>query len=125
LKMQCNPLFPSHDRLSGASLSSNQITLPAGTYYLEASAPAYQVQNHRAFLYNVTDTSVEVLGTTDYIASSNQTRSFVKGRFTIASSKVFELRHFTDQPIASQGLGVSVQDGRVEVYSEIQIWKVA
>ena len=30
----------------GSTLSSNQFTLPAGTYYIEASAPAYSVGRH-------------------------------------------------------------------------------
>ena len=32
--------------ITGASLADNQITLPAGKYYVEASAPAYQTFAH-------------------------------------------------------------------------------
>jgi len=45
------------NEISGASLSSNQITLPAGKYYFEASAPAYKINGHRIKLYNATDAS--------------------------------------------------------------------
>ncbi|MBK9322713.1 MAG: hypothetical protein IPM97_07165 [Bdellovibrionaceae bacterium] len=42
--------------IPGASLASNQITLPAGTYYVRAVAPTGEpsVWEHKAILYNVT-----------------------------------------------------------------------
>ena len=46
------------------SISSNQFTLQAGTYFLEASAPSYQPTRHRIKLYQTSGTAAEVaLGT--------------------------------------------------------------
>jgi len=115
------------NEISGASLASNQITLPSGTYFINANAPAYNVGRHRIFLYNVTDTAVEILGGSEYAIASgtNQTRSVMFGRFTITAEKDFEIRHYTQSAIATNGLGVNCSDGRTEVYTNAQIWKVA
>ena len=77
------------------SISSNQFTLQAGTYLLKASAPAYKAQRHQIIIWNVTDSSVAVVGTSEYNDNSTgiQTRSFATGRVTIGSAKAFEIRH--------------------------------
>jgi hypothetical protein len=62
------------NEITGASLSANQITLPDGTYYIEAEAPAYQVDTTQAFLYNVTDASTELAGNSS-MYSGNATQS--------------------------------------------------
>ena len=45
--------------ITGASLLTNQVVLPPGTYEIEWSAPAYRVEDHTTYLRNVTD-SVDV-----------------------------------------------------------------
>lgn len=114
--------------ITGCSLGSNQITLPAGTYEIEASTPALAVDRHRAKLYNVTDATNSLLGTCEYsinATSSATIRSFVRGRITIAAQKVFELRHYTQTTKATTAFGAAVSSGDTEVYSEIRIWKLA
>lgn len=117
----------SANTISGASLTSNQITLPAGTYRFYAAAPAFGVNAHKAYFYNVTDSN----GTTGTAENGNlpseadpvATVSNVRGRFTIASSKVFELRHYLGSTRATDGLGASVGAGGIEVYSQVEIIK--
>lgn len=118
--------------ITGASLGSNQITLPAGTYRIHATAPAYSTGSggdagHRVTLYNVTDTAVTLYGTSEWIdvttSIGTQTRSHLNGVFTIAGTKAFELRHFINWT-ETGGLGLAVSDGTAEVYGEVQIWKV-
>jgi hypothetical protein len=116
------------NEISGASLASNQITLPAGTYWCEASAMASLVNTHKAKLYNVTDASDILIGTSGYnsqTAAYAYDRSFVTGRFTLAASKVIELRHRCSVTRATDGFGVAVSFGDVEVYAEAMIWKIA
>ena len=52
--------------ITGASLTANQITLPAGKYYVEASAPCTGRANleivHVTRLHNITDTDVLLEG---------------------------------------------------------------
>ncbi len=115
------------NEISGASLGSNQITLPAGTYFIDASAPGYTCDNHVSKLYNVTDASDVIIGTAAQTNSAVATsaRSHVRGRFTLAAQKVLELRHRCTTTKATDGFGLPTNVGVVEVYSEVLIWKVA
>jgi hypothetical protein len=113
------------NEISGASLSSNQITLPAGTFYIIAKAPFRDPGRNRTFLYNDTDSSVAVLGVSTHSSEPNDSGcAFLQGRFTITASKTFELQHYCSTA-NSTGLGLGTSDGRTQVYTDIQIWKVA
>ena len=116
------------NEISGASLSSNQITLPSGTYYIHASAPAYSIDRHKLKLRNTTDSSDTLIGTSEQgeNAYAGFNRSFVIGRFTIAAQKTFELQHRCTTTISTNGFGLSsTWSGEIEVYTAVQIWKVA
>ena len=109
----------------GGSLSSNQFTLPSGTYFISASAPAQDVLANRIKLYNITDSSDVMFGTNSYNdASYNGMRSFLSGRFTIASSKTFEIQHSVVRTNNTFGYGIG-NGFAVEVYTDALIWKVA
>jgi hypothetical protein len=114
---------------SGASLSSNQITLPSGTYFIHASAPAFMISQSRLRLQNITDSTTTLLGENNTADSSvaSSCISFVIGRFTIASSKTFELQHIGRvQRGSGQGFGLGVASfGITEVFAQVLIWKVA
>ncbi len=119
------------NEISGASLASNKITLPAGTYEIAARAPVYRADRHRVYLYNVSDSSEEIIGTSEYAdngaARLAHIHSFVFGRFTIAASKDLELRHEIETAVATNGLGRAANDGagNVEVYADVIIRRVA
>ncbi len=120
--------------ITGASLASDQITLANGTYEISASAPCYRGDEHRAYLYNVTDASIEVVGDNNYARNSgtasqgfkHQNKSFVRGRFTVSGGpKDFELRHeITVTGGGTQGFGVESNDSRVEKYTDVQIREI-
>jgi hypothetical protein len=114
--------------ISGATLASNQITLPAGSFRIRALAPAVNVDGHRAYLYNVTDAIVALNGTSENTSASTATDgistvSHVFGRLSIVSAKVFELRHYTASAVTTAGLGYQVNNGGNEVYSVVEIVK--
>jgi hypothetical protein len=118
--------------ISGASLSGNQITLPAGTYDVEATAPAYAVGGHRLRLYNVTDAATAVVGKSanaPYTASLGvQNEAGLTGRFTIAAAKVFELRHYSKLNSGfgdSAGQAAGATGYGVEVYADLRVRKVS
>ena len=115
------------NEITGASLASNQITLPSGTYYIHASAPAYGVNAHKIKLRNTTDSSDTIIGTSENTAAVDgvTNHSFVIGRFTITAQKVFELQHRVQTTLATEGLGVKSNFSVVEVYADVKIWKVA
>jgi len=112
------------NEITGASLSSNQITLPSGTYYIDAFAPVYNAARHQTALYNITDSAFQIIGTSEYIIGSVN-KSFVKGRFTISAQKTFELQHQCTTTESGDGLGVKTNFSQVCVYSEVQIWRTA
>lgn len=111
--------------ITGASVASNIITLPAGTYRVKASAPSFTSNKHRLRLRNLTDSTNQVLGTSEYSTGAVvQSRSFIDGQFTIAGVKTFDLSHYCSAVKTVDGLGVSTGDGLTEIYTTIEIWKV-
>lgn len=115
------------NNISGASLASNQITLPAGNYRVTASAPCFKGDSHKAYLYNVTDSANAIIGSSEstWNGDNTQTRSFIDGYMVLAGTKVFQLRHQILTAVATNGLGVAtnVSGSGVEVYSTITIEK--
>lgn len=113
--------------INGASLGSNQITLPAGSYKVIATAPGYAAGPHQLFLYNVTDSSYLLRGTSQAMGgggNANSEHSTVFGIFTLAASKILDLRQYIRDAVAD-GLGAPVSSGVIEVYSQILIEKIA
>ena len=115
------------NEISGASLTSNQIILPSGTYYIHASSPSAYVNETKAKLRNITDSTDVLIGQSLYSDNASAvifTPSMVIGRFTIASQKTFELQHRSAATYGS-GFGLASSFSVAEVYADVQIWKVA
>lgn len=113
--------------IPGASLASNQITLPAGTYDVIAIAPCHQGEGHRTAIYNVTASAYVLFGQSARSRSTSSTDgsspSTTMGRFTLASTSTIELRHYISLAISS-GLGNVSGSGQVEVYGDVFIRRV-
>lgn len=113
--------------ITGASLSSNQVTLPAGKYKVTGSAPAYATGLHQAYLYDVGAAATLLLGTSEFSATSSpfsQSRSVITGEFTLAATTVIALRHFTSTANASVGLGANLDSAQANIFSELLFEKV-
>jgi hypothetical protein len=110
--------------ITGASLASNQITLPSGTYDINALTP-FVLDGGRAqgTLYNVTDSSTTIVGTSVYARDANDAtmHSFILGRFSITSQKVFSIRVYSS--VNASGGNYS-GGGFGEVYTDVIITKV-
>jgi hypothetical protein len=123
-----NTITYEKDSTGWFSLNSNQFTLTAGKYFISARAPAISVAFHKVMLYNVTDATIDILGSSATIAAAagSQTDSNLTGVFTIADTKVFELRHRCSVTVNNFGFGFpnSFPD-MVEVYAEVTIQKFA
>jgi hypothetical protein len=113
----------TYNTISGASLASNQMTLPAGTYLIDASAQAYNAQRHQIRLYNITDSSITTTGQSSY-DSLEQGESLIKSQFVIAAQKDFEIQHRCENSQANSGFGLASNFG-TEVYTQVIITKVA
>jgi len=84
----------SSDTGNHASIASNQITLAAGTYEFSAKAVSSSSDRVQARLQNITDTiSIVGLSGNSNSVSGETHVSMVDGKFTIATSKIFELQH--------------------------------
>lgn len=107
------------------SLASNVFTLPAGSYFIEAKAPARAAAGHTAFVYNVTDAANAIIGGAHFQdAYTLADYATVEGIVTITSSKSFKIRHYTDNSNAN-GLGFPGSIAGVsEVYTQVKITKI-
>tara|TARA_Y100001951_G_C11146877_1_gene186902 strand:- start:125 stop:640 length:516 start_codon:yes stop_codon:yes gene_type:complete len=114
------------NEITGASLASDQITLAAGTYFIQAGSPAYEGQGSQVKLYNITDTADELIG--GCIATGGSlgimSRSLVFGRFTIDAEKDFEIQMQFGGAKASTGMGRAAGFSVVEKYTYVLIWQM-
>jgi len=110
------------------SLSSNQITLAAGTYRCLISCPAYRVDAHAARLYNVTGSALLLMGTAEYTWYNNMlvtTRSVISGQFTVAAGQALEVQHYCTKTHATIGFGSKVfSDATPNIYTVAEFWKL-
>lgn len=115
------------NEITGASLASNQITLPAGTYFIRSRSQVYGCNYTSSRLRNITDGSDVIIGSVTYANNSTGSANdvWVTGRFTLAAQKVLEIQGQCSTTIANYGFGNPGNFGVVEVYSDVLIWKVA
>jgi hypothetical protein len=107
------------------TLNSNRFTLPAGTWRISWSAPAYIVNTHQTILYNYSDSNVVSRGSSAHSSSSYyaETRSVGATVVTIAAPKIFEIMHICTTTAATTGFGVACGFG-TEMYTQVEIWSV-
>lgn len=104
--------------ISSASIGSNQITLPAGTYIIDAFVVFHnQGTQCKVKLYNVTDSVDQLIGFAAY-----EGNIAVRGKFTLSGTKVLEIRA---NPGANSSTMPATSSGVSEVYADAMIWKVA
>lgn len=118
----------AHDDI-GSTLSSNQFTLPAGTYEIEADQEFYATNVCKIKLYNVTDSVDEVIGSSSYTRfdATNSVFTAMKGSlygiFTITAEKTFEFQYRTGGSNPGDGLGIASGFG-TEIYLDAIIRKI-
>jgi hypothetical protein len=113
------------NNISGCSLSSNAITVPAGTYHISASAPSYNVGTNNIRLYNVTTSSEAASGVTfncqsAYYASGMPTLVTV---LTFATETTLRIEHKCEVTKTTNGLGIPGY-GSTNTYAYIMITKL-
>lgn|SRR3990167_242729 len=114
------------DTGGNCSISSNQITLGAGTYECHIKCPAVSVGAHQARLQNITDTATTLIGTAEHSSSSANyatCSSVIIGRFTITGSTVFEIQHQGTATQTTNGFGLPA-NFTSEVYTVAEFRKI-
>lgn len=121
--------------LAASAGDGGQFIIPAGTYYIEASVPATEVEEHAGRLADVTDAAGQfgdtvVTGTVEYAAdsslwrgdgnqvgaspgdpgvldtaSSSQSRSNIEGRFSLTRTTTLEVQHRSKATKSINGFG--------------------
>lgn len=111
------------------SLSANQFTLEPGKYEIEILAPAYFVNNHKVKLRSITDSTDDIIGTSEFlnnVAGGHSTnQSFAEGTIEINSNKTFEIQHRCASTFATSGMGLASSFGVDEIYTTVKITKIA
>lgn len=116
------------NEITGASLGSNLITLPAGTYRINARSPFYRTNAAYIQIYNSSDTTEIEQGSNIYSSSSSGDMEWAHAFavFTLASSKDIAIRYRCTTTTGTSDLGNAKSYlGVVEVYTEVIIEKVA
>lgn len=113
----------------GATVGSNRVNLPAGTYHVTATVPAYAVIDHVAWLYDFTGSATLVAGSTAHSFSSgsqHSSSSNIAGVFTLSTASDLEIRHECHTARATQGLGYAHSLGsHVEIYTQATFVKLS
>ena len=110
------------------TIASDQFTLQAGSYLIEASAPAYKVNNHQTRLYNATTSAVVQYGQNAYSDATENVadESSVVARVTITGATAFEIQHRAANSKPTNGFGNSVNGfGGVGIFTVVKIYKEA
>jgi hypothetical protein len=116
--------------ITGASLSSNRITLPAGTYYIQANANAYSAHTIQSAIYNVTGGTYILYGVVGWGngGSSDQggDSSVVSGLFTLGSQSQIEVRLGAYENGLCYRTDVLIPGGSESnhVCTDVEIWKL-
>jgi hypothetical protein len=113
--------------ITGASLASNTLTLPAGTYRYRARAPGYGTGYHTCYLYNTTSSAIVNQGSTSYNGvSTDQSDSTVSGYFTLSAQSGIQLRHnFSNAVTSGLGLASNSIGSGINVYAELEVEKLS
>lgn len=107
------------------ALTGNRFTLSAGTYSIDASAPAFGVDRHQIKLVQV-ETGLDILiGSTSvsHTVSPSTTHSLLTGEVIVADSGTFEIQHRCASSKANLGFGFAAGFGNSEVYTQVKVIK--
>ena len=111
--------------ITGCSLAANQITLPAGKYYIIWSAPAANCEYHQTLLYNITGTAELKRGKSMRSLAASGVVNESTGEYVLsnAAPMMLELRHACTSTQATNGFGYPANLA-TEVYSRVTIFKL-
>lgn len=114
-----------------ASLASSQVTLGAGTYYISMNAIANPdvagAKKSKIKLRNITDSTDAIIGTGhagNFAADNLQRLHTGSDVVVIAASKTFAVQGWSTAASTTTA-GLATSSGITEVYTRLEIWKIA
>ena len=128
--------------------ASNQMSLVAGTYWLQAEAVTNfsgtmnrgsgQIATSKLRLRNITDSATLLVGTGGRLSilddggGNDELADFsiftnVNGRFTLAGTKTVEIQNWASCNFSSPVIrgGKAISSGENEVYLDLKLWKLS
>lgn len=132
--------------------ASNQMSLAAGTYWIEAQTGTYFAGSsenggnnsvvNKLRLRNVTDSTTLLVGQSQKYRANDDgggnrqsleitLNNSLSGRFTLAGTKSVELQNWIVTTLTATALAIVTKGGKasssgeVEVYTDVKLWKIA
>jgi hypothetical protein len=113
----------NYNGITGASLASNAVTLPAGNYLVNACASAFLVNQFRLRIRNTTASTNLVLGILNE-AAGIENNGYLSGQFTLSGTSTIELQMYCQTTRGGDGMGTNGGSGGVNaVYAVMQLIK--
>ena len=113
------------NEIASATLSSDVISLPAGTYYAQCNSFWTNVGQSQTRLRDTTNSVTLIVGTNNYTEGYASINSFTDGRFTLSGTANVELQYYVTTTYANTGQGFAApSSGEVNRWKNIQIWKL-
>jgi hypothetical protein len=115
----------NYNGITGASLASNAVTLPAGNYFVNAIASAFLVGQFRYILRNTTASTNLVLGAAAE-ATGIEILGNIIGQFTLSTTSTVELQMYCNTTRGGDGMGTNgggLPPGVNSVYAVMQLTK--
>ncbi|WP_167391374.1 hypothetical protein [Mesorhizobium temperatum] len=107
------------------SLAANAFT-PTVDGWVEWSAPANDVAAHQTRLFNVTDTTVAGVGSSERCPGSSDVTTRSCGGAPVVAGKAYRVEHLCSSTIATFGFGRACGFATtVEVFTRVQFWRTA
>ena len=115
------------NNITGCSIASSVITLPAGTFYVSAAAPNFDVSDNKTKLRNTTAGTDIAIGVSSYVANGENVvgTNQLLTLFVLTGSTNIELQHRCAVTKNTNGFGKATSFGDSEIYSQITIVRVA
>lgn len=120
---QTRPLTTVQTNEIGASLSSNVLTLPAGTYILFGEAAFNVTDTAQLRIQNTTLSTTLLTGVNIDTTSAQGGIATIRGRFTLQDRQKIELQSQVGSTNAGDGFGKGNSFG-TEVFADLMVWKV-
>lgn len=111
--------------ITGASLASNQVTLPAGTYKVRARSPMFRVNQNTSRIYDVTNAVTLLEGSSTYSNDLCDSNSWVEGQFALAGTAAIAHQAAAGATRTGNAFGHSSGYGSYDIYGEVIIEKIA
>ncbi len=107
----------------GAVLAGNEITLPAGRYYIESESCSTESGYSRNYITKA-DNTVLLQGMNDQSDRINTSTFGCRGEITLSASTAIKVRNYFQLAKTVTGLGDKFTTGDVEIYVDIRIWQL-